>query len=75
MTQGALPVCDFFYVSSAAWLTEQVLYIKCHICDTSVGNIHIQLHFEDNQITIYQRVVEETMAKDFPPGHFIGYSK
>ena len=75
MAEGKLPICGFYYVSSAAWLTEQILYIKCHICDTSVGNIHIQLHFEDNQLTVYQRIVEETMSKEFPPGHFIGYSK
>lgn len=75
MTEDKLPICDFYYVASAAWLTDQVLYIKCHLCDTSVGNIHIQLHFEGDQLTVYQRVVEETMSKDFPPGHFIGYCK
>lgn len=74
MAEGKLPVCGFYYVASAAWLTDQVLYIKCHICDTSVGNIHIQLHFEGNQMTVYQRVIEETMAIEFVPGHFIGYS-
>ena len=73
MIEGKLPVCDFYYVASAAWLTEQVLYIKCHICDTSVGSIHIQIHFEGEQLTMYQRIVEETMSKDFVPGHFIGY--
>ena len=73
MVEGHLPTCDFYYVASAAWLTEQVLYIKCHLCDTSIGSIHIQLHFEGNQITIYQRIIEETMAKEFVPGHFIGY--
>ena len=75
MAEGKLPDCNLYYVASAAWLTEQVLYIKCHICDTSVGNIHIQLHFESNQLTIYQRIVEETMSKEFPPGHFVGYSE
>ena len=73
MAEGRLPMCDFYYVASAAWLTEQILYIKCHLCDTSVGSIHIQLHFEGNQLTMYQRIIEETMVKEFVPGHFVGY--
>lgn len=73
MKEGRFPVGDFRYAASGAWLTDQVLYIKCHICDTSVGSLHIQLHFTDNQVTIYQRIVEETLAKEFPPCHFVGY--
>ena len=73
MADGTLPVCDQYYVASGAWLNEQTLYIKCHICDTSVGSVRIQLHFEDNQLTIYQRIIEETLSKEFPPGHLIGY--
>ncbi len=73
MSDGRLPVCDQYYVASGAWISQQSLYIKCHMCDTSIGSVRIQLHFTDNQLTIFQRVIEETIAKDFPAGHLIGY--
>ena len=73
LKEGHLSVCEQFYVASGAWLNSEVFYIKCHICDTCVGSVHIQLHFKDNQITIYDRIVEENLSKAFPTGHFIGY--
>lgn len=74
MKEGNLPCYGLYYAASAAWLNEENLYIKCHLCDTSVGSIHIQLHFAGKQLTIYQRTVEETLSKKFPPCHFVGYS-
>lgn len=71
--EDSLPLYNFCYAASAAWLNTETLYIRCHICDTSVGSIHIQLHFAGRQLTIYQRIVEETLSKEFPPCHFTGY--
>ena len=73
MAESTLPLCPMHYVASGAWLTDQIFYMKGHICDTSVGSFHIQLHFEGNQMTVYYRIIEETMAKEIPAGHLIGY--
>lgn len=73
MQDGLLSFFDLYYTASAAWLNDETLYIKCHICDSSVGSVHIQLHFKENQLTIYQRIVEETLSKEFPSCHFVGY--
>lgn len=73
MEQGTLPYCNQYYAASGAWIKEDTLYIKCHICDECIGSIHIQLHFADNQITIYKRIIEEALSKTLPSGHFIGY--
>lgn len=74
MSEGMLPILGQYYVASGAWLTDQVFYIKGHVCDTSVGSFHIQLHFAENQLTLYYRIIEETLAKEITPGHLIGYS-
>lgn len=75
LTQGTLPLCNQYYVASGAWLKEDTLYIKGHICDECVGSIHIQLHFAGNQITVYLRIIEEMLSKSLPGGHFVGYSQ
>ena len=38
------------YAASAEWLSENMLYIRVHLLDTSVGSIHIQAVFDEGFI-------------------------
>lgn len=59
------------YAASAAWLSENTLYIRVHLLDTCVGSIHIQAVFGDSDVTIFFRKQEETLFGEFS-GHFYG---
>ena len=59
------------YAASAAWLSENTLYIRVHLLDTSVGSIHIQAVFGDSDVTIFLRKQEETLFGEFS-GHLYG---
>lgn len=59
------------YASSAEWLSENMLYIRIHLLDTSVGSIHIQASFGESDVTIFLRKQEETLFGEFS-GHLYG---
>ncbi len=59
------------YAASAAWLSENTLYIRVHLLDTCVGSIHIQAVFGDDDVTIFLRKQEETLFGEFA-GHLYG---
>ena len=59
------------YAASAAWLSENTLYIRVQLLDTCVGSIHIQAVFGDADVTIFFRKQEETLFGEFS-GHFYG---
>ena len=53
------------YAASAEWLSENMLYIRVHLLDTSVGSIHIQAAFGESDVTIFLRKQEETLFGEF----------
>ena len=59
------------YAASAEWLSENMLYIRVHLLDTSVGSIHIQAVFGESDITVFLRKQEETLFGEFS-GHLYG---
>ena len=59
------------YAASAEWLSENMLYIRIHLIDTSVGSIHIQAVFGKSDITVFLRKQEETLFGEFS-GHLYG---
>ena len=59
------------YAASAEWLSENMLYIRVHLLDTSVGSIHIQASFGESDVTIFLRKQEETLFGEFS-GHLYG---
>lgn len=59
------------YAASAEWLSENMLYIRIHLIDTSVGSIHIQAVFGESDITVFLRKQEETLFGEFS-GHLYG---
>lgn len=65
MKTGLFPIYDMNYAASGAWLTDNTLYIKVHIIDSSVGSVHFQLTFGENDLTIFMRKQEETMFNEF----------
>lgn len=59
------------YAASAEWLNENMLYIRIHLLDTSVGSIHIQAVFGESDVTVFLRKQEETLFGEFS-GHLYG---
>lgn len=59
------------YAASAEWLSENMLYIRIHLLDTSVGSIHIQASFGESDVTVFLRKQEETLFGEFS-GHLYG---
>lgn len=59
------------YAASAEWLSENMLYIRVHLLDTSVGSIHIQAVFGESDVTVFLRKQEETLFGEFS-GHLYG---
>ena len=59
------------YAASAEWLSKNMLYIRVHLLDTSVGSIHIQAVFGESDITVFLRKQEETLFGEFS-GHLYG---
>lgn len=65
-----MPV-SMHYAASAEWLSKNMLYIRVHLLDTSVGSIHIQAVFGESDITVFLRKQEETLFGEFS-GHLYG---
>ena len=62
---GTFPVYDMTCAASASWIAPDTLYIRVWLLDTSIGSVHIQLHFSGPDVTVYMKKVEETMFQEF----------
>lgn len=71
LSESRFPVYDMKCASSAVWLSDDCLYIKVHLLDTSVGSVHIQAFFGDDDITLFLRKQEESLFGEFS-GHLYG---
>lgn len=69
--EGRFPLYDFFCATNAAWLEENTLYLKSHIIDTSVGSVHMEFVFDDRDVTVFMRKIEETLLTEYN-GHLYG---
>lgn len=68
VAEGRFPIYNMNYAASGAWLTDNTLYIRVNIIDSSVGSVHFQLSFGEDDLTIFMRKQEETMFQEFT-GH------
>ena len=58
------------YAASAEWLSENMLYIRVHLLDTSVGSIHIQAVFGESDITVSFASRKKRLFGEFS-GHLV----
>lgn len=63
--EGIFPVYELACVGSGAWIAPDTFYLKCHITDTSVGSVHMELVFGEDDITVFMKKVEETMLNEY----------
>lgn len=73
-TTGRFPVYDMHCAASGIWLSPDTFYIRVHILDTSIGSIHIELVFGDNDVTVFLKKVEETLFTEYS-GHLYGTAR
>lgn len=65
------PIYDMFCASSGMWLDEHTFYIRTHLLDTSVGSVHFQLYFGEDDVTVFLKKQEETLFGEYS-GHLYG---
>lgn len=63
--KGIFPVYNMVYYGSGGWISPNTFFIKCHLADTSVGSIRIELCFTDRDIHVFLHKVEETMFQEY----------
>ena len=56
---------NMVYYGSGGWISPNTFFIKCHLADTSVGSIRIELCFTDRDIHVFLHKVEETMFQEY----------
>lgn len=62
---GSFPIYDLYYGASAAWLSEDTLYIKAHVIDSYVGSVHFQFVFGKDDVTVFLKKQEESLFQEF----------
>ncbi len=62
---GQFPIYDHLYAASGCFISANCFLIKCHLLDTSVGHILIELSFKEEKIQIAMRKLEETMFNEY----------
>ncbi|SFC44480.1 serine hydrolase domain-containing protein [Butyrivibrio sp. YAB3001] len=72
MQEGIFPKYGTHYTAGAIWLRENTLYIRVHLIGECVGSVRFELFFEEKEITVFMRKIEETYFKEFD-GHLHGY--
>lgn len=72
MCEGSFPIYKDNYTAGAMWTRDNVLYIKAHLIGECVGSVHFQLYFEQNEVTVFMRKIEETYYQEFE-GHLQGH--
>lgn len=63
--KAIFPVYDMVYYGSGGWVTPNTFFIKCHLADTCVGSIRIELCFTDRDINVFLHKVEEAMFQEY----------
>ena len=71
MYEGIIPIFNNPYTSGAMWSRNNVLYIRVHLTGESVGSLHFQLFFEEGEVTLFMKKIEETYFKEYE-GHLYG---
>ena len=72
MYEGSFPIYNTPYTAGAMWSRDNVLYIKAHLIGECVGSVHFQLFFEQDEVTVFMRKIEETYFQEFE-GHLQGH--
>ena len=68
---GIFPLYGMKYAASGEWLSENTLYIRAHIIDEYVGSVRFEITFNDNNVTVFMKKVEESLFSEFN-GHLYG---
>ncbi len=71
MAEGTFPIYDDHYAAGAIWTRDNVLYIKVHLIGECVGSVHLQFFFEESEVTVHMKKIEETYFQLFD-GHLYG---
>ncbi len=71
MYQGLFPLYDIPYTAGAIFTRDNVLYIRAHLIGECVGSVRFQLFFEEDEVTVFMRKIEETYFNEFD-GHLQG---
>lgn len=59
------------YTAGALFTRDNVLCIRVHLIGECVGSLRFQLYFEDEEITVFMRKIEETYFNEYN-GHLYG---
>lgn len=65
MVVEKFPIYNQRAATSGAFLNDNTLYIKSHIIDECIGCVHFQIVFNESNVTICMRKVEETYFNEF----------
>ena len=71
MCGGEFPIYGTPYTAGGIWLRENVLYVRAHLVGECVGSVRFEFYFEESEITVFMRKIEETYFKEFD-GHLYG---
>ena len=71
MVTGIFPKYEQKYAASAAWLDAETLYVRFHVIDAYVGSVHVEMHFDGEQVTLFLKKQEESLFQEFR-GHLTG---
>ncbi|WP_026516329.1 serine hydrolase domain-containing protein [Butyrivibrio sp. MC2021] len=71
MCQGEFADYNTPYTAGAVFTRSNVLYIRVHLIGESVGSLRFQLYFEEKELTVFMRKIEETYFGEFD-GHLYG---
>ncbi len=74
MVRGIFPIYETRYVAGGIFSRDNVLYVKVHLIGESVGSVHFQLYFGDDDVVVFMKKIEETFFKEFE-GHLYGKLK
>jgi CubicO group peptidase (beta-lactamase class C family) len=70
--EGILPLYDDRTFGSGAYIAKDTFYICLRVVDERLGSVHFELYFEEYEITVYMKKIEETSFKEFN-GHLHGF--
>ncbi len=71
MCKGLFPIYGVPYTAGAIWLRGNVLYLRAHLIGECVGSVRMEFFFEDSEVTVFMRKIEETYFQEFD-GHLYG---
>ena len=71
MYEGSFPIYDNHYTAGSIFSRDNVLYIRVHLIGESVGSVHFQLFFEEGEVSVFMKKIEETYFKEYD-GHLYG---